>query len=68
MQDNLYRQYSDGLLEEEIFRSIENAIRSEVAPYRIAREHWARANIAYSDAYRTLVNDILDENSSNADN
>lgn len=68
LQDNLYRQYRDDLLEEEIFRSVENAIRGEVAPYRITREHWANANGAYSDAYRSLVNQILKEDSSNSEN
>jgi len=68
LQDNLYRQYRDSLLDEEILRSIENAIRDEVAPYSFARQHWTNARVAYSEDYRALVDHILDEESSTRGN
>ena len=60
-QDNLLRQYQQGLLTDNIPRSIRQAVRSEVAQSRITREMWENTKIVYTDEYISLVDEVLAE-------
>ncbi len=58
-QDNLLRQYRQGLLTDEIPRSVRWAVRDLVAESLTTREMWAATKEIYSDDYVDLVDRVL---------
>jgi len=60
-QDNYFGQYRAGLLDEDILRSIRNAVEGEIAPHEITRAWWGRTKVAYSEEYAELVDEIIRE-------
>jgi hypothetical protein len=58
-QDNQLWQYRQGLLGENIPRSIRIAVRAELAPRPLAREIWASTKDLYTDDYIEMVDEIL---------
>jgi arylsulfatase A-like enzyme len=62
-QDNLLRQYHQGLLTDDVPRSIRSAIRESYADVAITTELWERTKLRYSDDYINLVDEVLAEGS-----
>jgi hypothetical protein len=62
-QDNLLRQYNQGLLTDDVPRSIRSAIRESYADVTITTELWERTKLRYSDDYIALVDEVLAEGS-----
>jgi len=58
-QDNLLRQYQQGLLNEDIPRAIRDAVQVELAEREIAREIWERTRVSYTDDYVILVDEVI---------
>ena len=60
-QDNQLWQYRQGLLGENIPRSIRLAVRTELAQRPLAREIWASTKQIYTDDYIRMVDGIIAE-------
>lgn len=60
-QDNQLWQYRQGLLGNNIPRSIRLAVRSEIANRPLTREIWTSTNEAYTDDYVQTVDAIIAE-------
>ena len=60
-QDNQLWQYRQGLLGENIPRSIRSAVRAELAARPLAREIWASTKDIYTDDYVEMVDAIIAE-------
>ncbi len=59
--DNLLAQYSEGLLNESLLRSIEGAVLVEVARLEYTRNIWESSKLTYSDDYIALVDRLISE-------
>ena len=59
--DNQLRQFREGFLEDNIPRSIRNAVQAEMAGILVASELWERTKLNYSDAYIAFVDPIIAE-------
>ena len=60
-QDNQYRQYREGLLGEDVARSVRNVVRGYIAENPLARERWEQVKYSYSDDYIALVDSVIEE-------
>jgi len=60
-QDNILRQYREGLLGEEVAHSLRDAVRAELAQKAIAREIWENTKAGYTEEYVALVDDVVAE-------
>lgn len=60
-QDNQLWLYGQGLLGENIPRSIRRAVRTEIAARPLAREIWASTKDIYTDEYIEMVDKIVAE-------
>ena len=59
--DNQLRQYRQGLLGDELPRSVREAVRGAVTQWPITREMWESTKQVYSDEYIRLVDEIIAE-------
>ena len=59
--DNQLRQYREGLLAEDIPRSIRGAILFEIVPIEEAKREWERTRDTFSDEYISFVDATLAE-------
>jgi len=57
--DNQLRQFSQGLLGENIPRSLKQAILDEIASSRVALDEWERTKFIYRDEYVEFVDAAL---------
>ena len=46
LQDNQYRQYREGLLGEDVERSVRRVVRVNIAPLGLARDRWEQVKLA----------------------
>ena len=60
--DNQLHQYREGLLTDDIPRSLRWAIQSSLVEIPAAKEMWAQTKLQYSDDYIKLVDEVLAEN------
>ena len=60
--DNQLHQYREGLLTEDIPRSVWWAIQEVLIEMPVAKELWAKTKLQYSDDYIKLVDEVLAEN------
>jgi hypothetical protein len=67
-QDNILQQYEQGLLGEEVLRSVRDAVRVELAERPVAREIWNQTKQSYSDEYIALVDEVIANYSAGATN
>ena len=58
-QDNILRQYHQGLLGEGTEESVRVAVLYEVAMRPAARENWVQFKTSYSEPYQALVDDVI---------
>ena len=57
--DNQLRQFDEGLLAENIPRSLTTAVSEVIAGSRLGREEWARTKSIYRDEYIAFVDGLL---------
>lgn len=60
-QDNQLWQYRQGLLEDNIPRSIRQGVRAELASRPLAREIWVSTKETYTDDYIEMVDQIISD-------
>ncbi len=60
-QDNIFRQYNEGLLGDNIPRSVKQAVQTVIASNEVGKNEWDRSKQSYSDAYIKFVDAAISD-------
>jgi hypothetical protein len=59
LQNNVYWQYRQGLLDDHIPRSLALSLQNVVGRHEHSKQHWERMKVDYSDEYADFVDEVI---------